>query len=889
MASATERGQWRLVRQRRARRALAALQDGRANDALQELNHPGAVGDETAETLAAVAAVMATQTLSDASRCVALLERYRDGRYAAEAFEVATRALEPVLRIVPGASWELIAHVAQLTGRLMQVAGALPWGFYNLAVYAMQTGQFGLASRYLAAGATAPAGSWPPVLLGAACAAAFGDPASLARCLSSAAVDAHFAQDFRFFRFVAGVFECLRDDRPVQDVEFGAVLGEASGSLVRTIPQLSALKSVLAAAIHGGPPRVPQTALEGCAWGQWLCGRLRYAEDEATAVLSDHAPERGQPALIWQRLGNVQDLRPLLSAEAAQALPAQLADFGARFTDGTAWGRLVELRIALSEDSSTAAAASRSEPSPCPWWPVDGCLQRVAAQEQAVERGYLEARLALRAGQTDAALEWFARARPGLTGRGLVARLVRLRYEPLLDYWEGVTFAHAGQTRQAAEFLQRCEHGVKAREARAQLGLLAVAAGENTEAAQLLETISAPRPASADYLAALLAGRSGEVQEAERLVDGFAGREAAAGAYVAAGHRMLGRLHEVNGEVTEATRRYRQALTNRPADPVAAARLARVWLRQRYDGAEIPPEPLLDSSSLERTWAAPLLVVRDCLDGVTGEPLRALLDPGPADPVLRLLVARRAVEAGEDAVGEALQTWAADGDPDLVRAALSVRASRLIREFCLAEPGGSARAELVALEEELRSEADDPVLAFWAGTAKLLLHPESAAEAPPLPTMEDDSRSGAVRLLSGLLSVFAADPQQRELGARHARRALETQPVAHAAIRCLIADALGEDGEFLAAYGEIEEDLLTLPCAPVAGYLAATEARLRTGNLDAVIDGHLPDELADLANPEVRRAMGIAYARRAVRSSERDIRRALRDIDQARTLLQEQA
>jgi hypothetical protein len=111
--------------------------------------------------------------------------------------------------------------------------------------------------------------------------------------------------------------------------------------------------------------------------------------------------------------------------------------------------------------------------------------------------------------------------------------------------------------------------------------------------------------------------------------------------------------------------------------------------------------------------------------------------------------------------------------------------------------------------------------------------------------------------------------------------------LAEATVRCLAADALGDDREFLAAYGEIETEERALPFGPAEGYLAVTEARLRVGDLDAVIDGFIPDALADLSHPGVRRAMGVAYARRAVRVADRDPRAALRDIDQARELLRE--
>jgi hypothetical protein len=100
-------------------------------------------------------------------------------------------------------------------------------------------------------------------------------------------------------------------------------------------------------------------------------------------------------------------------------------------------------------------------------------------------------------------------------------------------------------------------------------------------------------------------------------------------------------------------------------------------------------------------------------------------------------------------------------------------------------------------------------------------------------------------------------------------------------VRCLAAAAVGDDRELLDAYADLEADPRPLPCDPVDVYRVVTEARLRTDDLDAITQGVIPDEVADLADPTVRRLMAIAYARRAVRDADRDPASALRDIEQA--------
>ncbi|WP_344039379.1 tetratricopeptide repeat protein [Saccharothrix xinjiangensis] len=908
------------------------MRAGRPDDVFPGLAHPGAVGDEHAEALLAVAAVTARPSWDNVAGCVAVLERV--GRALdPRTIEAATAVLELLLWQGPGTGPERVADVARLTARLARVTGPLPWGRYNLAVHALQAGDPVAAAGHLASGAVAPASGWPIPVLAAACAVIRGEPAALPPRLAEPVTDPDLVHDHRFFAGVHALFECLREDRPTGPARLDEVFDGPSGPLTRTVPQLSALKALLTDAVRDVPPRVGRADLRGCEWGRWLADRLHYAGHEATRVLSACATAGegepvggGEPASAWQRLGSRQDLLPLLPEEDARALRRQVVGFrehrGGHDAPGAVWARLVDLRVALGGEPTTAEAAPHPEPGakpdpktnresgpepdpepspdsgPCPWWPADGALQAVARQEAEVERCYLEGRLLLRRGSPAGAVRRFARARGRLAGDGAATRLVLLRFGALLDYWEGVALAHLGRHEEAADLLRARVDGVKAREARAQLGLLAVAVGDLAGAVDLLASIPAPRPAAADYLAAVLAVREGDAA-ATGLLERLDARESAAGVYLAAGRRLRGRAHEAAGELAEATRQYRRALTRAPGDPVAAARLARVWLRQRHEGVEVDAEPLLDGRWSALTgvgWAAPLPLVRDCLDGVDPSSARELLDRVPADPGLRLLAVRSVVAAGgAEAAERALRAWVGEGpdpDPRLVTTARVARAAALVRDFCRAGGRGPARFELAGLERELRSGPVDPVTRFWAEAARLVLHPGSLAAAPPLPASDDGDRSAATRLFAGLMSVFSDDPEQRRAGARACRAVLGAEgaePVAddgvRAAVRCLAAAALDDEQEFLRAYGEVEAGATALPCDPAAVYLAATEARLRAGDLDRVIDGFIPESLADLADPGVRRAMGVAYARRSVRTAERDPRAALRDLDQARELL----
>jgi hypothetical protein len=318
-------------------------------------------------------------------------------------------------------------------------------------------------------------------------------------------------------------------------------------------------------------------------------------------------------------------------------------------------------------------------------------------------------------------------------------------------------------------------------------------------------------------------------------------------------------------------------------------------VRQRYDGSHPGP---LD----EQVWftlanadgALPLLLARECLDDLTASRAQALLGKVPADPALRILVLRSAVECGEESrAAIAARAWAEeDGtDPRIVLAGSAARASQLLRNYCLAGGDVSSRVELAGLAQELRVAGQEPVMEFWASVTRLMLNPGDLTEEPVLPAVDDEARSAPVRLLAGVLSLFSADPQQRRKGARSCLATLDEEPLSDGAVsamvRCLAADALEKDKDFLAAYGEIEGRAPALPCGLAASYLAATEARIRLGDLDAVIGGLIPGPLADLSDPGVRRAMGIAHARRAARTADRDVGAAIQDVNRARELLSE--
>jgi hypothetical protein len=102
---------------------------------------------------------------------------------------------------------------------------------------------------------------------------------------------------------------------------------------------------------------------------------------------------------------------------------------------------------------------------------------------------------------------------------------------------------------------------------------------------------------------------------------------------------------------------------------------------------------------------------------------------------------------------------------------------------------------------------------------------------------------------------------------------------------CLASCLDGTDEELLAGYSRVEHHEAAIPCDLADLFVRAAQARLRTVGADAVLNGHIPDSLAALSDPGVRRVLGLAYAQRAARNAEHDVRAALSDLDQALELL----
>lgn len=908
--------------------ARALLLNRRSGEVEAELSRPPHLSTPRWQRLLGIAALTTQPILDRVEPCLRAVEG-AEGKLGKAEMWLAVTALEAALRPVVDDAHDRLVAIAAFSERLMRTVGRLPWGAYNLALKEICVDRaFERADQRLTTGVNAPPDGCPVHLLRATCAAILGRGDELAQVLNITTVPADFAGDEQFFAAVQQVFSHLQSGEDFADADtLLAALNRSAGRLVRSLPILTAIRALLQDFLTAAAGQVNEfvqpasfDVLADSAWAQWLWQRFwltRTPIPEISAALASSAPGLLHPALLWERAAWLQEFSATLPSSLLSLMTADLTRFRESVTllDGFAWKRLWELRngLMMLDDQPGDAIAGQADPNPaCPWWSEDNPLQTLAQQEAQIELCYLEGRRFLRRRLQEEALERFRQARSFCGETGLVSHLAAARFAPLLDYWEGVTLAHLHRVRQAREKLQACLNGPKSVEARAQLGLLAVAQGDHDAAAEYLQQIPDPKPACAKYLAALLAERQGDAAEARHWLDNIESTAPRASVYVAAAHRLHGAIEERAGNSIAAVERYRRALSCWQNDFASAARLGRIWLREAYDRIRrrenVAPEPALDgrwSAVSNVGWATLLPTLHDWL--VTAaqwadRPTRLTLPPAllqsPAGAALKRLVVWTLMATGQTGkAAEVARAWAAQdaADPHLAAAVAILNGAGDLSALYLNGGGGTARAQVEALTARLAAVrarlSSDPAIVFWYDAARLLLDPALLEREQPFATvLSDGNRPPSQRALAAVVGLFSPDAAHRQRAADLCQQLLTDGAFAdettQAAVTCLTACVSGSDGDFLNGYNVIEQDLSVLPCDEAEIYVAASEARLRVGAIDDITHGFIPDSLTELTHPDVRRVIGLAYARRAARDAEKDVRAALNDLEQAMELLE---
>lgn len=656
---------------------------------------------------------------------------------------------------------------------------------------------------------------------------------------------------------------------------------------------------------------------------QWAMAMFLADEAFAAPAIEDPAPGHASPWMVWLRARVV--LAGWIPTQTAE-LPAEL-DGEDPLVARSVLDRWM-LYGHVSGDVPPAIARQRTllEGQPAD---RDGFVEthglgtlvgRLLKTESSLRAACLSHRKQLAEGDKgEAAAQWQSLL-GDLAGLGLATAAW---WAPAVSYWHGVALAHAGSP-EAWDALAALVDGPKGLEARGQLALLAIQRGDPAAAERLLG--DAPRLfPSIVYGQALLAHRRGDDASArtalERLEADFAGVPSP---YHLAARRLSAAIAERQGDLATAEQLHRATLQGHAGDDVTSARLRRLLLNRAYAqvraGGPLDPcraDELSADDAASIAWSRHHAMLR-----------RALVCPGEELDAVRSAVV--AQWSGSERACSWFQVVARRllraGRPDDARAVLDStdfgaapswnRRSRLIlRAWHLlagagassmrSSPGGnhdpegpgSSDAVCEVLEqiadcarriEQFAGGGDDEPLRRWAsllGQATELgggdgrqvpAEARGAAALWPVATVlrlwheseEDRARAG-----QSLLDAVSSEDgrwseRQRQL------------------VTAISSWAAGRHEAFLDVFSELEAVLGELPVHGPSLWVAAASLWFQKGDWGRILDGALPDCVADLTDTRARLLIGLAYARSAADDSlKRQLRSALRRIDQAQGTL----
>jgi hypothetical protein len=500
-------------------------------------------------------------------------------------------------------------------------------------------------------------------------------------------------------------------------------------------------------------------------------------------------------------------------------------------------------------------------------------------------------------------------------------------WRPLCSYWLGVACAES-EPRRAWRAFASVIGTVKDADARAQLTLLAIRQGRMRTAARWVERLQPNTPAVL-YAQALLHARRGERAAAEQLLESFGERFGnSSSPYVAASARLHAALAERAGDLEAAEARHTEVLAKLGNDPLTRARLGRLQLRRAYEAGgplddeqedlasaaehiawcrgpatlqrlmarESDPvdlyftaEPLLDGPGA-RAWRQ-TLTNRLLAQALTKDALDIAVLPGEGETPLwhrrtqlilhiwRGLIAlwRPLLVPTHEAIAVEAQRLASEAPDQGTDESRWVAAEQRLTDHAEAVArGDEARIRLGSLIEEIENfPAPDAVFERWRS---LLRH---ALGKPGFGALTRDAS-----LLGALPGLWAADGAERLAAARTVAAEFEGGETPARLARFLAAWLTGRDDVVLDLYDRLLPFLDTLPVPGSLIWSAAATVRMKQKEWQMLLDGDLPDAVADLAQPEARLLIASAYASAAAVASRDDPRAALQHLRHARNTLE---
>ena len=209
----------------------------------------------------------------------------------------------------------------------------------------------------------------------------------------------------------------------------------------------------------------------------------------------------------------------------------------------------------------------------------------ICQAEVDLEVDFANARRSIALGSPEGAVEMLGVLRDDCEEAGTLTKAL---WAPAIRYWMGVALAHTAEE-SAQGILEEQLGGLKDRDARTQLALIAIRKGDLDRASSVLEALPADSPAVV-YARALLLDRRGDhdgalallqADETRALLDDCPGSP-----YVPATKRLLAAVQERRGNLEEAEKLHRENLSTHPDDAITRARLSRLLICRDYSPAE---------------------------------------------------------------------------------------------------------------------------------------------------------------------------------------------------------------------------------------------------------------------------------------------------------------
>ncbi len=474
--------------------------------------------------------------------------------------------------------------------------------------------------------------------------------------------------------------------------------------------------------------------------------------------------------------------------------------------------------------------------------------------------------------------------------------------DPWLTYWQGVNLLHMSDS-SGKELLESiCESWMRS-PALAQLALREISIGNYSKAESWLSDIHSEYE-SASYAWALLLSRKGNIEEAREalaLADNRFGEESTV--YSAASRRLAAAIEERAGKSGEAARQYIKLLSDNPEDEIAAVRLLRILLQQRYE--EMVSKDFAGDESIDEI----LSTLEDCHreDGWGGqiEDLARVLSWNPDKDITSAVNSARKLDAkgqrlmayrllGKGMAAEARETIDSNTiDPSLRRVQAILEAwhclsriwtpdsNSLIEEneseddylspfYRYAEKPGSVSQESVEQLKKCLEElgkackgAEDSECNAWKSRIEMALDIVSREESSE--QIINGNELGMLR------------PEERNGWNDQQRYMAEA------------VDALskGEMEYYIESYDELTPFLDELPVDGIDLWLSAARQWFESGNWEMLLESDLPQCVADIADPRVRMIIGLAYARlSAAQAARGKIHKAVTTMRRARGTLE---